>query len=58
MRESNLIMTLVRDNLSSFVLERICTIVMREPSLDVFLPNLISASALEFYSLNSRVTGV
>lgn len=53
-------MTLVRDNLPSFVLERICTIVMREASLDVFLPNLISAlaSALEFYSLNSRVTGV
>lgn len=50
-------MTLVRDNLPSFVLERICTIV-RETSLDVFLPNLISASALEFYSLNSRVTGV
>lgn len=51
-------MILVRDNLSNFVLERICTIVMREASLDVFLPNLISASALEFYSLNSRVTGV
>lgn len=51
-------MTLVRDNLPSFVLERICTIVMREASLDVFLPNLISASALEFYSLNSRVIGV